>query len=159
MRARSANSGMSQSTSLTPSAASSRHASSNAFATVSSMPSKASVRGIHRRLPASGAAPGREGASPAMIASSSAQQATLCASGPIESRLTASGTTPSIGTRLAVGLNPVSPHRAEGMRTEPPVSVPIAAAAMPSVTETAAPEDEPPGIRPTVRSQGLRGVP
>jgi hypothetical protein len=32
------------------------------------------------------------------------------------------------------------------MRTEPPVSVPIATAAMPSATETGAPAEEPPGI-------------
>ena len=65
----------------------------------------------------------------------------------------------TIGTRRAVGLKPVRPHSAEGMRTEPPVSVPIAAAAMPSVTEIAAPEEDPPGMRPVARSQGLRGVP
>ena len=45
------------------------------------------------------------------------------------------------------------------MRTEPPVSVPSPTAAMPSDTDTAAPEDEPPGIRPVARSQGERGVP
>ena len=31
--------------------------------------------------------------------------------------------------------------------------------AMPSVTEMAAPDEDPPGMRPTSRSQGLRGVP
>ncbi|CPP50460.1 Uncharacterised protein [Bordetella pertussis] len=45
------------------------------------------------------------------------------------------------------------------MRTDPPVSEPMAPLAMPSVTETAAPEEEPPGMRPVARSQGLRGVP
>jgi hypothetical protein len=45
------------------------------------------------------------------------------------------------------------------MRTEPPVSVPIAATAIASATLTAAPDDEPPGIRPVARSYGLRGVP
>ncbi|MNN32676.1 hypothetical protein D3C81_1464040 [compost metagenome] len=66
---------------------------------------------------------------------------------------------PCSGTRLAVGLKPTMPHSAAGMRQEPPVSDPIAASAMPSVTETAAPDDEPPGIRPACRSNGLRGVP
>jgi len=33
------------------------------------------------------------------------------------------------------------------MRHEPPVSVPSAPNAMPSLTDTAAPEDEPPGMR------------
>ena len=50
---------------------------------------------------------------------------------------------PAVGTRRAVGLNPAMPHRAAGMRTDPAVSVPSAAAAMPSLTETAAPELEP----------------
>ena len=66
---------------------------------------------------------------------------------------------PAMGTRPCVGLNPANPHRAEGMRTEPPVSVPMPSAAMPSVTDTAAPLDEPPGMRRVVRSQGLAGVP
>ena len=48
---------------------------------------------------------------------------------------------------------------AAGMRTEPPVSEPMPATAIPSVTETAAPEDEPPGMRPPARSQALSGVP
>ena len=61
--------------------------------------------------------------------------------------------------RRAVGLKPVRPHNAAGMRTEPPVSVPRPIAAMPSDTDTAAPEDEPPGMRPVARSQGLFGVP
>jgi hypothetical protein len=49
--------------------------------------------------------------------------------------------------RSAVGLKPVRPHSAAGMRIEPPVSVPSAIAAMPSATEAAAPEDEPPDTR------------
>jgi hypothetical protein len=88
-----------------------------------------------------------------------AQQRTEAASGPTESSAVDSGSTPSIGTRRAVGLKPVSPHKAEGMRTEPPVSVPTAATAMPSVTETAAPDEDPPGMRPPARSHALRGVP
>jgi hypothetical protein len=45
------------------------------------------------------------------------------------------------------------------MRQEPPVSVPSAPNAMASVTDTAAPEDEPPGMRPARRSYALSGVP
>ena len=81
-----------------------------------------------------------------------AQQATLRAIGPMESSEVDRGTTPSAGTRRAVGLKPVSPQSAAGMRMEPPVSVPMAASAMPSVTDTAAPEDDPPGMRPVARS-------
>ena len=69
------------------------------------------------------------------------------------------GNTPSRGIRPVVVLKPVTPQSAAGMRTEPPVSEPMAAAAMPSVTDTAAPEDEPPGMRPSERSHGFFGVP
>ena len=81
------------------------------------------------------------------------------ASGPMLSRLVDSGTAPAIGTRLWVGLKPARPHRLDGMRTEPPVSVPNPTVAMPSVTLTAAPEDEPPGMRLDARSHGFAGVP
>ncbi len=74
------------------------------------------------------------------------------ASGPTESRVVESGNAPSRGMRIVVGLNPVMPHSAAGMRAEPPVSVPRANAAIPSETETAAPEEEPPGILRAARS-------
>ncbi len=51
------------------------------------------------------------------------------------------------------------PHNAAGTRQDPPVSVPSAANAMPSATDTAAPEELPPGIRRVARSHGLAGVP
>ena len=94
-----------------------------------------------------------------MIASSHAQQVTEWPSGPIESRVNESGNAPVSGTRACVGLNPVMPHSADGMRTEPPVSEPIVAAAMPSVTLTAPPDVEPPGMRFALRSHGFSGVP
>jgi len=49
----------------------------------------------------------------------------------------------------ALGRNakPTTPQSAAGIRTEPPVSLPIAISHMPSATATAAPEDEPPGTR------------
>ena len=94
-----------------------------------------------------------------MIPSRMAQQSTDLAKGPTESKVSESGSTPWRGMREAVGLKPTMPHIAAGMRHEPPVSVPIAAAAMPSATDTAAPEEEPPGMRPASRCQGFRGVP
>ena len=48
------------------------------------------------------------------------------------------------------------PQNAAGMRIEPRVSEPSAITHMPSACATAAPEDEPPGIRPVLRSQGFR---
>ena len=69
------------------------------------------------------------------------------------------GKAPASGVRVCVFLKPTMPHSAAGMRMEPPVSEPSAATAWPSATDTAAPDEEPPGMRATVLSQGLRGVP
>ena len=49
---------------------------------------------------------------------------------------------------------PVTPVRLAGWRTEPPVSVPVAAGTSRAATAAALPPDEPPGMR--VVSQGLR---
>jgi hypothetical protein len=69
------------------------------------------------------------------------------------------GRAPSVGTRRAVLLKPTMPHRAAGIRIEPPVSEPRPMKTAPLATETAAPEDEPPGMRGTCVSTGLAGVP
>ena len=67
--------------------------------------------------------------------------------------------TPSSDSRPKLVLRPTRPFQAAGTRTEPPVSEPMAAAARPRETETAAPEDEPPGMRAAASSKGLGGVP
>src|SRR5690606_19785709 len=85
------------------------------------------------------------------------QQSTGVAMGPTESKLQDSGRTPSSGIRHREGLKPTSPQSAAGIRTEPAVSEPMATVAMPAATDTAAPEEEPPGMR--LRSWGLPGVP
>jgi hypothetical protein len=46
-----------------------------------------------------------------------------------------------------VTLRPTKPLKAEGMRTEPPVSLPMPAGASPAATATAVPLDDPPGTR------------
>ena len=62
-------------------------------------------------------------------------------------------------TRDWLPLKPTRPHRAAGMRSEPPVSEPKPATAKPRPTDTAAPEEDPPGMRATAESAGLAGVP
>ena len=57
------------------------------------------------------------------------------------------------------GLKPTKPLKAAGMRTEPPVSVPMPINAMPASTATAEPLDEPPGARCAPLLRRLRGVP
>ena len=80
--------------------------------------------------------------------------------GPTESSVYESGKQPSRGMRRCVGLKPAIPHRPAGMRTLPRVSEPRPMATIPSATETAAPADEPPGMRPPLaRSYGFLGVP
>jgi hypothetical protein len=70
------------------------------------------------------------------------------------------GVTTSTPTRYSSGEGDVlQGGRAAGMGIDPPVSLPIARAAMPSVTEIAALDDEPPGMRPVARSKAFFGVP
>ena len=69
------------------------------------------------------------------------------------------GRAPSVGTRRAVLLKPTMPFSAAGMRIDPPVSEPKPMNAEPVATETAAPEDDPPGTRGTRVSAALAGVP
>ncbi len=69
------------------------------------------------------------------------------------------GSAPAVGVSRAVFLKPTTPHRAAGMRIEPPVSEPSPTKAAPVATETAAPEEEPPGMRGVAGSAGLAGVP
>src|SRR3546814_7173639 len=61
-----------------------------------------------------------------------AQHSTEAARGPIESSVQDRGRAPCAGMRAAVGLKPARLQNADGIRTEPPVSVPMAATAMPS---------------------------
>ena len=61
--------------------------------------------------------------------------------------------------RPTVVLSPTVPQTEAGMRTEPPVSLPMPSGASPAATATPVPLDEPPGVRWVVRSQGFHGVP
>ena len=54
---------------------------------------------------------------------------------------------PRIGTRPRVGLIVDVPHIADGMRSEPAVSVPVAAGTVRAASAAAEPPLEPPGER------------
>src|SRR6478609_10858933 len=58
-----------------------------------------------------------------------------------------------------VVFKPTMPQRLAGARTEPPVSLPIAAGARAAPTATPEPLLDPAGARCTSRSQGFHGVP
>ena len=82
-----------------------------------------------------------------MPASSRPQSSSVRAIGPAWSRLGASGTMPRSETRPRVGLIVEVPERAEGMRSEPAVSVPVAAGTMRAASAAAEPPLEPPAER------------
>ena len=62
-----------------------------------------------------------------------------------------------MATRPAEGLSATSPQKLPGMRTDPPASVPTAAAPIPAASAAAPPPEEPPGV--SAGSQGLRVTP
>ena len=80
-------------------------------------------------------------------ASAIAQSASVRAIGPGWSRLPLSGKTPRSGSAPRVGLIVEVPDRADGMRSEPAVSVPVASGIMPAASAAAEPPLEPPGVR------------
>ena len=108
------------------------------------------MEGVARNVtPTRGAASvdGSRGSAPAIASVSKATSATVCASGPTESKSVDSGTAPYRLIRPYVGLRPVNPHSEDGMRIEPPVSDPSAHGVIPAVTAAAEPPPEPPGKR------------
>ncbi len=100
-----------------------------------------------------GAADGSPRAGPRITCSSSFASSTPGASGPCVETSSQDG----IG-RLpispAVGLRPVSPQNAAGVRIDPPPSVPVASGTSPAARAAPEPPDEPPGDHS--RPQGLR---
>src|SRR5579864_8203040 len=84
-------------------------------------------------------------------------QAKSRAIGPTLSKLGASGHTPFVEMRPNVVFSPETPQHADGIRIEPPVSVPMAISASPVATATADPLDDPPGM--SALSSGFAGVP
>jgi hypothetical protein len=87
-------------------------------------------------------------APPAAIASSSgAQSASERAIGPAWSSVAAIGTMPPIGTRPWVALIELTPDSEAGMRSDPAVSVPVAAGTMRAASAAAEPPLDPPAER------------
>ena len=67
--------------------------------------------------------------------------------GPGQSSEGASGRTPSIGSAPVVGFSPTTPQNDEGMRMDPPVSVPRAIGTTPPASAAADPPLDPPVMR------------
>src|SRR5690606_148339 len=72
---------------------------------------------------------------------------TVVASGPTQSRVALSGTTPSSDTSPHDGFSPTRPQAAAGIRIDPPVSDPPVPRLIPVATEIADPPLDPPGER------------
>ena len=120
---------------------------SNAAATPASSRSRKYPRGMPSVMAEwRGVASGR-GALPRSTSCRMAASATDRQSGPTVSSDQLSGTMRSTSTSPNEGLSPTRPQAADGMRIEPPVSVPMDAYAIPAATDTAEPPDEPPGDR------------
>ena len=133
------------STKSTPASRSAVSAASARTATPGSRSSQQGARGTPRRSPRRLMDCKGEW-SPLSTASSSAQSRTLRASGPPVSRVAEIGAIPTPDTRPTVGRSPTTPHSAAGTRTEPPVSVPIAAGTSRAATAALEPPLLPPGM-------------
>jgi hypothetical protein len=53
--------------------------------------------------------------------------------------------TSTSGTRPYGGLNPTTPQNDAGMRTDPPMSEPVASVVLPAASAAPEPPDDPPG--------------
>src|SRR5689334_22659130 len=91
-----------------------------------------------------------------MLMNMSAASAMLRAIGPTCDRVGAA-VVGQIGTRPYCGLIPARPVSEQGMRIEPPPSVPSPNGVMPAATEDAAPALDPPGV--FAGFHGLRVIP
>src|SRR5438067_7494681 len=80
-----------------------------------------------------------------MTPSINAASSTVLHIGPTWSKLHAMGITPRLLTRPYVGLNPTTPQYDEGMRIDPPVSVPRVPMQRSAAMAAAEPPDDPPG--------------
>ena len=92
-----------------------------------------------------------------MIVSARARSRTEAAIGPVTERVGQPRKPGSLGTRPNVGFIPYAPQNADGMRIDPPPSVPTASVTMRPATDAAAPPLDPPLVR--VGSAGLRVTP
>src|SRR5688572_4384305 len=94
---------------------------------------------------------------PAIVRWTAMQSSADTARGPPVSNDAVIGIAPRRLTAPCVGLSPVVPHAAAGMRIDPPVSEPIAIRTVRDATAAPEPPDDPPGIR--LVSHGFRTGP
>ena len=117
------------------------------------MPSRARSAAVRRVGAGGGIVGSSAGPAPVIAPSSAAQSATVRAIGPGWSSVGASGIIPSSGIRPWVGLIAHVPQQADGIRSEPQVSLPSAAGTIRAASAAALPPLEPPTTRS--RAHGL----
>src|SRR5271155_5823874 len=116
-------------------------------------PLKLRSSGRAKSSPGSLMASGVLGSGPAMVLSESARSATERPRHPLVLRVDHPIPTLGLGTRPMEGRKPTTLQNAAGLRSEPPVSEPVATGASPQASATAAPPEDPPQV--FVRSYGL----
>src|SRR5215475_8761200 len=89
----------------------------------------------------------------AITLNTSAQSSTVRQIGPRRSWVQESVMAPYRLTRPNVGRSPLQPHRVDGLRIEPLVSVPMPNATQPAAVADDGPAEEP--LDPSFRSHGL----
>src|SRR5665213_4122130 len=120
-------------------------------------PLKLRSSGRAKTSPGSWMESGARGSGPAIVLSAKARSATERPRHPEVLSVDHANAVFGFGTRPDEGRKPTTLQNAAGLRSEPPVSVPLTTGANPQANETAAPPEEPPHV--FVRSYGLRVAP
>src|SRR5579871_502306 len=97
------------------------------------------------------------GSGPAMVLNESARSATVRPRQPGVLSVDQPKSALGLGMRPTTGRKPTILQNAAGLRSDPPVSEPVATGTIPQANATAAPPDDPPHVLPT--SYGLRVAP
>src|SRR5437870_5596851 len=114
-------------------------------------------RGLAKRVPGSLMESGARESGPAIVLRANARSATERPRHPDVLSVDHANAAFGFGTRPIDGRKPTMLQNAAGLRSEPPVSDPLATGTSPHASATAAPPEDPPQV--FVRSKGLRVAP
>src|SRR5689334_13247078 len=109
-------------------------------------PLKLRSRGRAKRSPDSLMESGALESGPAIVLSANARSATDRPRHPEVLSVDHANAAFGFGTRPIEGRNPTTLQKAAGLRSEPPVSEPLATGASPHASATAAPPEDPPHV-------------
>src|SRR5436190_16688340 len=109
-------------------------------------PLKLRSSGRAKRSPGSSIESGARESGPAIVLSAKARSATERPRHPEVLRVDQANAALGFGTRPGEGRKPTTLQNAAGLRSEPPVSEPLATGTRPHANATAAPPDDPPQV-------------